>query len=99
MNLQNISLILGFVGCFFVIFSFVCQLYEIYKKKSAKGTSWGMIFCQIFTCLTLGASAAINIYLDGILNLPFLIANLSLLLLFFVMIYLKIKYDKQEVLV
>jgi len=96
MNLPGISLFLGFTGCFFVIFSFMFQLYEIYKNKSAKGTSWGMITCQIFTCFFLGTSAAINIYIDGILHLPFLIANTTLLFLFFVMIYLKQKYDKDS---
>ena len=93
LNLKFISLILGFIGCFFVIFSFSCQLYEIYKKKSAKGTSWGLIISQIITCLLLGTSAAINIYLDGIINLPFLVANSSLLILFIIMIYLKKIYD------
>tara|TARA_B110000008_G_C16686221_1_gene450827 strand:+ start:224 stop:511 length:288 start_codon:yes stop_codon:yes gene_type:complete len=95
MNWPFISLILGFTGCFFLISSFVFQLYEICKTKSAKGTSWGMIWCQIFTCFCLGTSAAINVYIDGILNVPFLIANTSLLFLFFVMAYLKKKYDKE----
>ena len=92
-DLKLFSIILGFFGCFFVILSFVCQLYEIYKKKSAEGTSWGLIISQILTCLLLGSSAGINVYLDGIINLPFLVANGSLLILFFVMIYLKNKYD------
>lgn len=74
--------------------SFVCQLYEIYKNKSAEGTSWGLIISQILTCLLLGSSAGINVYIDGIINLPFLVANGSLLILFFVMIYLKKKYEK-----
>lgn len=93
LDLKLISLILGFLGCFFVIFSFSCQLYEIYKQKSAKGTSWGLLISQIITCLLLGSSAAINIYLDGVINLPFLVANVSLLFLFFVMIYFKKIYD------
>jgi uncharacterized protein with PQ loop repeat len=92
-NLKLISLILGFLGCFFVIYSFICQLYQIYKNKNAEGTSWGLIISQIITCIFLGSSAGINIYLDGILNIPFFIANLTLLLLFFVMIYLKKKYQ------
>ena len=93
MNLELLSLILGFIGCFFVILSFSFQLYEIYRTKTAKGTSWGMIIAQIFTCFLFGSSAAINIYLTGINNLPFFVANLTLFLLFIVMIYLKIKYD------
>ena len=36
LDLKFLSLILGFIGCFFVIFSFSCQLYEIYKKKVLK---------------------------------------------------------------
>ena len=92
-NLVTVSIILGLIGCFFVVFSFICQLYEIYKNKSAIGTSWGLIISQVLTCLLLGTSAAINIYLDGLVNLPFLIANCSLFILFMIMIYLKIKYD------
>ncbi len=90
--LKIISLILGFIGCISVILSFLFQLYQIYKSKNADGTSWGLIISQIITCILLGSSAAINIYLDGILNLPFFIANFTLLFLFIVMIYLKIKY-------
>ena len=93
MNLELISLIIGFIGCFFVILSFSFQLYEIYKTKTAKGTSWGMIISQIFTCILFGSSAAINIYLTGINNLPFFVANLTLLVLFIVMIYLKLEYN------
>lgn len=93
MDLKTLSLIFGFIGCFFVVFSFICQLYEIYKKKSADGTSWGLIISQVFTCLLLGSSAGINVYLDGIVNLPFLIANGSLFILFLIMIYLKCKYN------
>ena len=93
MDLETLSLIFGFIGCFFVVFSFICQLYEIYKKKSADGTSWGLIISQVFTCLLLGSSAGINVYLDGIVNLPFLIANGSLFILFLIMIYLKCKYN------
>lgn len=96
LDLKIISLIFGFIGCIFVIFSFLCQLYEIYKSKNADGTSWGLIISQIITCLLLGSSAAINIYLDGILNLPFFIANFTLLILFIVMIYLKNKYSTNK---
>lgn len=91
-SLKIFSLILGFLGCFFVVFSFICQLYEICKTKNADGTSWGLIISQILTCFLLGTSAGINVYLDGIINLPFLVANASLLFLFFIMIYLKIIY-------
>ena len=73
--------------------SFVFQLYDIYKTKTAKGTTWGLIVSQLITCLLLSCSAGINIYLDGILNLPFFLANGSLFLLFIVMSYLKFKYD------
>ena len=92
-ELKLVSLILGLIGCFFIILSFSCQLYEICKKKTAKGTTWGLIISQVITCILLGSSAAINIYLDGIINLPFLIANSSLLVLFIIMIYLKLIYD------
>lgn len=93
-DLKLFSIILGFIGCFFVVFSFVCQLYEIYKTKNADGTSWGLIISQILTCLFLGTSAGINVYLDGIINLPFLVANVSLFLLFLFMVYFKIIYKR-----
>lgn len=92
LDLKLLSLILGFLGCFFVVYSFICQLYEIYKTKNADGTSWGLIIFQLITCLLLGSSAAINVYIDGIINLPFLIANGSLFFLFIVMGFFKIKY-------
>jgi uncharacterized protein with PQ loop repeat len=93
-DLNILSLILGFLGCFFVVFSFICQLYEIYKTKNADGTSWGLIISQLLTCLLLGSSAGINVYLDGMINLPFLVANASLFLLFLVMVYFKILYKR-----
>ena len=93
-ELELFSIILGFLGCFFLILSFIFQLYKIYKSKSAEGTSWGLIISQILTCLLLGSSAGINVYLDGIINLPFLVANSSLFILFLVMSYLKIIYEK-----
>tara|TARA_B100001093_G_C26411111_1_gene835616 strand:+ start:306 stop:593 length:288 start_codon:yes stop_codon:yes gene_type:complete len=93
-ELELFSIILGFLGCFFLILSFIFQLYKIYESKSAEGTSWGLIISQILTCLLLGSSAGINVYLDGIINLPFLVANGSLFILFLVMSYLKIIYEK-----
>ena len=93
-DLQILSLILGFIGCLFLVMSFVFQLYNIYKTKTAKGTTWGLIVSQLITCFLLSCSAGINLYVDGILNLPFLAANSSLFLLFIVMSYLKLKYDK-----
>ena len=92
-DLQILSLIFGFIGCIFLVMSFVFQLYDIYKTKTAKGTTWGLIVSQLITCLLLSCSAGINVYLDGILNLPFFLANGSLFLLFIVMSYLKFKYD------
>ena len=99
MRLELISLISGFFGCCFVIVSFIFQLYEIYKTKNAKGTSWGLIVNQILTCMLFGLSAGINVYLSGVINLPFLVANTTLLLLFFVMSYLKIIYTNNEIIV
>ena len=95
-SIAIISLTLGFIGCFFVIFSFICQLYTIYKTKDARGTSWGLILSQIITCLSFGSSAAINVYLGGLINIPFLIANSILFALFIIMSYMKYKYDKLE---
>ena len=96
MNLEYVSLTCGFIGCFFVILSFLFQLHQIYKKKSAKGTTWGLILSQIITCILFGSSAAINIYLKGYINLPFFISNAVLLILFFVMAYMKYIYSQQN---
>ena len=93
-TLGLISIILGFIGCGFVIFSFICQLYEIYKTKNAKGTSWGLIISQIFTCISFGASAGINVYLGNLISLPFLVANTGLIILFIIMSLMKYSYDK-----
>ena len=92
-NLSIISLSFGFIVCVFVILSFCFQLYKIYKSKNASGTSWGLIYSQIITSISFAVSSSINIYLDGIVNLPFLAANVILLLLFFVMAFMKYKYD------
>ena len=92
-ELQIISIILGFTGCFFLVSSFIFQLYDIFKNKTAKGTTWGLIISQLLTCFLLGSSAGINVYLDGIINLPFLIANGSLFFLFLVMSYFKVIYN------
>jgi uncharacterized protein with PQ loop repeat len=98
MNTINvISLIFGFIGCVSVIFAFIYQLNEIYKSKNAKGTSWGLIMAQIITCLAFGSSAAINVYLGGLLNIPFLIANTILFILFLLMSYMKYSYDLRGV--
>lgn len=97
--LEYISLTFGFIGCFFVILSFLFQLHQIYKAKTAKGTSWGLILSQILTCILFGSSAGINIYLDGIINLPFFVSNTVLLVLFIVMSYMKYIYSKHNTVV
>ena len=96
-TLGLISIVLGFIGCGFVIFSFICQLYEIYKTKNAKGTSWGLIISQIFTCISFGASAGINVYLGNLISLPFLVANACLILLFIIMACMKCSYDRNTI--
>ncbi len=93
MNLGIISLIFGFIGCLFVVLSFCFQLYKIYKSKNASGTSWGLILSQIITSISFAISSYINMYLDGIVNLPFFAANITLLFLFFIMAFMKYKYD------
>ena len=98
-NLSFISLVCGFIGCFCVIGSFLSQLYDIYKRKDASGTSWGLIIMQMLTCILFSLSAGINIYLGGIINLPFLLANIILLFLFIIMVYLKIKYKQTNLII
>ena len=95
-SLETISLTFGFIGCFFVILSFLFQLHQIYKKKCASGTTWGLILSQIVTCILFGSSAGINIYLDGFINLPFFVSNVVLLVLFIVMSYMKYIYSKKD---
>ena len=51
---------------------------------------------QIVTCLAFGTSASINVYVGGSINLPFLVANSILLILFIVMSYMKYLYDKVD---
>ena len=94
-NLRIISLIFGFIGCAFLIMSFVSQLYTIYTTKNSNGTSWGLILFQMLTCLALGISASLNVYLDGIINLPFAISNGALIILFIVMAYIKYYNEKK----
>ena len=79
MDLNLIATITGSIGVFFVSVSFFPQLYDIYKHKNVKGTTWGLVICQIFACLTIGVSSVINYYLYGISNLPIVIANVIVL--------------------
>ena len=93
-DLSKISLILGFIGCVCLILSFAAQLYTMYTTKNSIGTSWGLILFQILTCLALGSSASINVYLDGIINLPFALSNGVLILLCILMAYFKYENEK-----
>lgn len=92
MSLEIWSLITGFLGCIGIAISFVMQLYEIYKKKDGSGTSWGMIILQLLASICLATSSSINIYVDGVSNVPFLITNLMVIILFIVIAFLKVKY-------
>ena len=96
-NLNSISLFSGFLGSFFVISSFLFQLKKICDSKDAEGTSWGLLINQLFTSICFSISAGINFFLTGILNLPFLVCNIFLFLLFIVMCILKVKYKKTVV--
>ena len=93
-DLSKISLILGFIGCVCLILSFVAQLYTMYTTKNSIGTSWGLILFQFLTSLSLGSSASINVYLDGILNLPFALSNGVLIFIFILMGYFKYNNEK-----
>tara|TARA_E500000178_G_C16410069_1_gene482606 strand:- start:227 stop:529 length:303 start_codon:yes stop_codon:yes gene_type:complete len=95
MSLEIWSLITGFLGCVGIAISFVMQLCEIYKKKDGSGTSWGMIILQLLASICLATSSSINIYVDGISNVPFLITNLMVIILFIVIAFLKVKYKSE----
>jgi len=88
-NFNIISLVFGFLGCFGIIVSFMAQLKSIYNSMDASGTSWGLIVLQIIASCCLGISSGINTYFDGISNLPFLVTNLVVILLFIIMCYMK----------
>lgn len=92
MIIRNYSLAFGFLGCLGIAISFVMQLKEIYKKKDGSGTSWGMIILQLFASICLVISSSINIYTDGISNVPFLITNILVIILFVIIAFLKVKY-------
>ena len=97
MDLNVISITLGLVGCVSLISAFACQLNEIRKSRDAKGTSWGLIGAQIITCLAFGSSAAINVRLGGMINMPFLVANVILFALFLIMAYMKYQFDVGDI--
>jgi len=88
-NFQISTLVLGFLGCIGIISSFIAQLHNIYITRDASGTSWGLIVLQILASICLGISAGINIWVDGISNLPFLVTNVVVILLFIIMCYMK----------
>ena len=94
-NLYISSLVLGFIGCIGIIVSFIAQLRSMYINKDPNGTSWGLIILQIFASLFLGISSSINIYVDGISSLPFLVTNITVMILFFVMSYFKCKFTNE----
>ena len=92
MVLEIWSLITGFFGCIGIAISFVMQLLDIYRKKDGSGTSWGMIILQLFASICLAISSSINIYVDGISNVPFLVTNIMVIILFIIIAFLKVKY-------
>ena len=94
-NLYISSLVLGFIGCIGIIVSFIAQLRSMYINRDPHGTSWGLIILQILASLFLGISSSINIYVDGISSLPFLVTNITVMLLFFVMSYFKCKFSNE----
>ena len=95
--LEVSTLTLGFAGCLGIIVSFIAQLHTIYKTKDATGTSWGLIILQLFASTCLAISSGINIYKDGIANLPFLVTNISVLFLFIIMSYMKYTYNNLSI--
>ena len=88
-NFGIISLVLGFTGCFGIVVSFMAQLKSIYTTRNATGTSWGLIILQLFASFCLGISSGINTYFEGISNLPFLVTNVLVVILFIIMCYMK----------
>jgi len=94
MILKNYSLFFGFLSCIFILISFIIQLNEIYKKKNAIMTTWTMIITQLFACFCGVLCASINIHTYGMSNLPFLITNLLIFILFTIISYLKKKFKK-----
>jgi uncharacterized protein with PQ loop repeat len=92
MTFEIWSLITGFLGCIGIAGSFVTQLYDIYKKKDGSGTSWGLIILQLFASVCLAISSSINIYIDGISNVPFLVTNIMVIILFIIISVLKVHY-------
>ena len=87
--LENTSLIFSFTGCAFVVISFLYQLHKIYKTKNSSGTSWGLIIPQIIASFFLSIGAGINVYLKGLLNIPFLILNIAVTIISVIMLYFK----------
>lgn len=97
MNLNTISLIFGFTGCFFLSVSFLPQLIKSYNDKSGETNSYGFLFLEIIASTTLSISSVINMNKFGITSLPFVIANGFVLLICLIMLFLKFKYRNNQI--
>lgn len=83
----NWPLLFGYTGTFLCISSFLFQIYQVFKNKSAKDVSYGFIIFQLLVNILF------TIYNSIVFNLPLLINNSSLTGLILILLLQKIYYD------
>lgn len=85
------GIVFGYIGCALLIISLFPQLYKTYITKDVSALSIKFIVLQILTC------SFILTYTTFKQDYPIMIANICLLIQFFVLLYFIYKYrDKKE---
>ena len=93
MNLLIISLCFGLTSGVFVIWGFSYETYKVYKSKSSKTLTMGSLALQVVSATSGGVCAAINTYISGIENVPFVITNTGILINLILLIIMKYKFS------
>ena len=93
MNLLIISLCFGLISCFFVIWGFSYETYQVYKSKSSETLTLGSLALQVVSAACGAVCAGINIYISGIENVPFVITNTGILINLILLIIMKCKFN------
>lgn len=87
MDFSLISVIIGYLGSFLVILSFLYQIYTIYQNKSAKDISFIFIYLQLIVNIMF------TIYDISILSYPLLMGNGTASLLLIIILTQKYFYS------
>ena len=84
------SIIFGYIGSALLIISLFPQILKTYKTKDVESLSTEFIVMQIFVCGFILTYTILN------KDYPIMIANICLLIQFFILLFLIYKYSKKK---